>query len=40
MVDKLGWNGAIAFWVVSTVICVGICTFLMIDEKKGKTEAK
>ena len=40
MVDKFGWNGAIAFWVVSTVICVGICTFLMIDEKKGKTEAK
>ncbi len=40
MVDKFGWNGAIAFWVVSAVICIGICTVLMIDEKKKKAETK
>lgn len=38
MVDKFGWNGAIAFWVVSAIICIAICTVLMIDEKKKKKE--
>lgn len=28
MVDKFGWNGAIAFWLVSTMICIVICTVL------------
>ena len=36
MVDKFGWNGAIVFWVISAVICIGICTILMLDEKKKK----
>ena len=36
MVDKFGWNGAIAFWILSAVICIAICTMLMIDEKKKK----
>lgn len=40
-VDKFGWNGAIAFWVVSTMICIVICTILMIYEwlKKRKKAA-
>ena len=33
MVDKFGWNGAIAFWLVSTMICIVICTVLLIYEK-------
>ena len=32
MVDKFGWNGALSFWVVSAIICVAICTALMINE--------
>ena len=36
MVDKFGWNGAIAFWIFSAIICIAICTVLMIDEKKKK----
>lgn len=36
MVDKFGWNGAIAFWLVSTVICVIICTILLVYEKFQK----
>ena len=36
MVDKFGWNGAIVFWGISAVICIGICTVLMLDEKKKK----
>ncbi len=38
MVDKFGWNGAIVFWVISAIICISICTILMIDEKKKKTK--
>ena len=34
MVDKFGWNGAIAFWIVSALICITICTILLIDERK------
>lgn len=34
MVDKFGWNGAIAFWLASAVICITICTILFIDERK------
>ncbi len=34
MVDKFGWNGAIAFWIVSAIICITICTILLIDERK------
>ncbi|MDR1327419.1 MAG: MFS transporter [Heliobacteriaceae bacterium] len=36
VVDKLGWNGAIGFWGVSAAICIVICTFLLINEKKKK----
>ena len=39
MVDKFGWNGAIAFWMVSTMICVVICTVLFIYEKRKKQTA-
>ena len=34
MVDKFGWNGAVAFWIASAIICITICTILFIDEKK------
>ena len=34
MVDKFGWNGAIAFWLASAVICITICTILFVDERK------
>lgn len=36
VVDKFGWNGAIGFWMISTVICVVICTILYIYEKTRK----
>ena len=39
VVDKFGWNGAIAFWMISTMICVGICTILLIYEKNKKKKA-
>lgn len=34
IVDKFGWNGATSFWCVSALICIIICTFLLIDENK------
>lgn len=36
MVDKFGWNGAIGFWMISTMICVVICFLLLIYEKTRK----
>ena len=36
MVDKFGWNGAIGFWLISTLICVVICTILLLYEKQKK----
>lgn len=36
MVDKFGWNGAIAFWIFSAVVCIAICSILAIDEYKKK----
>ena len=36
VVDKFGWNGAIAFWMISTMICVVICTILLVYEKIRK----
>jgi sugar phosphate permease len=36
VVDHFGWNGAIAFWMLSTMICVVICTILLIYEKRRK----
>lgn len=36
MVDKFGWNGAIAFWLISTAICVVICLILLIYERYNK----
>lgn len=38
-VDKFGWNGAISFWMIATVICVVICTILLIFEKIRKRKA-
>lgn len=35
IVDKLGWNGATSFWCVSAFICMLICVFLFIDERKS-----
>lgn len=35
-VDKFGWNGAISFWMIATVICVVICTILFVFEKIRK----
>ena len=40
MVDKFGWNGAIAFWMISTAICVVLCTILLIFEKIRKKKAQ
>ena len=39
-VDKFGWNGAISFWMIATVICVGICIILYIFEQMRKKKAK
>lgn len=39
VVDKFGWNGAIAFWMISTMICVVICTILLVYEKFRKRNA-
>lgn len=36
MVDKFGWNGALVFWIFSAIICIAICTVIMLDEKKAK----
>lgn len=36
VVDKFGWDGAIAFWMLSTMICVLICTILLVYEKLRK----
>jgi len=36
VVDKFGWNGAIAFWTISTMICIVICTILLVYEKRRK----
>lgn len=39
VVDKFGWNGAISFWLISTMICVAICTILLLYEKMRKRTA-
>ena len=36
VVDKFGWNGAIGFWTISTLICVAICTILLIYQKNKR----
>ncbi len=40
LVDRFGWNGAIGFWLVSTLICIIICTILLIYEEKKKRNCK
>ena len=40
VVDKFGWNGAIAFWMISTAICVEICFVLLFSEKWRKNKAQ
>lgn len=39
MVDKLGWNGALGYWVFAAVACIIICTILLIDERKKNANA-
>ena len=39
VVDKFGWNGAITFWMISTMICVVICTILLVFEKIKKKKS-
>ena len=36
VVDKFGWNGAIGFWTISTLICVAICLILLIYQNSKK----
>jgi OPA family sugar phosphate sensor protein UhpC-like MFS transporter len=36
VVDKFGWNGAIAFWGLSAVLCAVICVGLMINERRAR----
>ena len=36
VVDKFGWNGAITFWIISTAICVIICSILLVYEQLRK----
>ncbi|MDR1167999.1 MAG: MFS transporter [Heliobacteriaceae bacterium] len=36
VIDKFGWNGAIAFWGVSALLCAGICIGLMVNERRCK----
>jgi OPA family sugar phosphate sensor protein UhpC-like MFS transporter len=36
MVDKFGWNGAIAFWILSAVICIVLCIAIWILQEKRK----
>lgn len=38
VVDKFGWNGAIGFWMISTMICVVICTILLLYERAKKKQ--
>lgn len=34
MVDKFSWNGAVWFWIASSVVCIGICVVLAVWEYK------
>ena len=36
VIDKCGWNGAIAFWVSSAIICILICLILLKNEYSRK----
>lgn len=36
VVDKMGWNGAVGFWVASAVICILICLVLLKKEYSRK----
>ena len=40
MIDKFGWNGAIAFWILSAVICIVICSILLVNENKKRQASK
>ncbi|MBR1425463.1 MFS transporter [bacterium] len=39
VVDRFGWSGAIAFWVIATMICVLMCVALLIFEQVRKRKA-
>ncbi|MBR1753613.1 MFS transporter [bacterium] len=34
MVDKFGWNGAIAFWIFSAVVCIVLCVAMWIIQAR------
>lgn len=40
MVDKFGWDGAIGYWILSAIICIGICIVLFFDERKNCEKTK
>ena len=40
MIDKFGWNGAIAFWIFCAVICIVISCILLVNENKKRQAAK
>lgn len=40
MTDKFGWDGAIWFWVLSTVICIVVCTILFFYELHQERNSK
>ncbi len=37
IIDKFSWNGAIYYWIISAVICIIICLFLLKLESKAKS---
>lgn len=36
MVDKFNWNGAVWFWIASSIICIGLCLILLVFEIQEK----
>ena len=40
VIDKCGWNGAIAFWVGSAIVCILICLILLKNEYSRKSCCK
>ena len=39
MTDKFGWDGAIWFWVLSTLICIAVCVTLFFYELHTEKQA-
>ena len=38
MVDQFGWNGAIAFWILSAGICIALCIGMWIIQARRKAQ--